>query len=165
MLKTKELYDQELKEARATLTKVDWYSPSIVAAVFKCDDCQSELIEQIDPQNDKQDLVEFHCKTCGGKPKLADTIERTLEDIYGHESYYRQKDSGENGPIYQCPACNKDTLVEGEDACANCSEPLDYETECTRCNAEISIQDYLDGLDNGLCSYCSHVAEKMMRDD
>lgn len=49
MLETKELYDQELKAARATMEKVGWHSPSIAGA-FKCESCQQELVEQIDPR-------------------------------------------------------------------------------------------------------------------
>lgn len=165
MLDTKELYDQELREAQATLASVAWHSASIVGTNFKCDACQSELIEQIDPENQRQDWVELRCRTCGSVADLSNAIVRCLEDLYGGEAYMRHKDAGEDGPIFQCPTCNKEALVESEATCANCNEPFDYESECYRCGAGIGIQDYLDGCDEGLCSYCAYVSEKVMRED
>lgn len=165
MLQTKELYDQELRSARDTLAKVKWYSTTIDGTHLKCLECHSELIEQIEPDNERQNLVELRCKTCGSKPDLADTIEATVEAIHGIDAYVRYKDGGEEGPIYQCPACDRACLIEGEETCANCNEPLDYINECFRCGTDIGIQDYLDGLDSGLCSYCDYQAEKVMRDD
>lgn len=165
MLETKELYDQKLKEARATLEKVEWHSPSISAELITCGNCQSELVEQIEPDNESQDCVELRCKTCGEDIDRADAVERVIVKMYRSESYTRFKDAFEDGPIYTCPACDRTTLVEGEDGCANCSEPLDYTDECGRCGEGISIQDYLDGLDEGLCSYCAHMQEKVMRED
>jgi len=165
MLATKELYDQELKEARETLSNVKWYSTSVDGGKFSCSECQSELIEQVDSENESQNCVELRCKTCGSEPGLSNAIERLLDDLYGAEAYSRYKDASEDGPVYECPACQEATLVEDEETCANCNEPLDYESECVRCSEGISIQDYLDGLDGGLCSYCNYVTEKAMRDD
>lgn len=165
MLETKELYDQELKEARATLSAVRWRSPSVDQGAFTCGDCHSELVEQVDPENESQSFAELRCRTCGSEISLPEAIERLLDEMYGAESYSRAKDGGGPGPVYDCPSCGHTTLVEGEDTCANCDEELDYDDECARCGEGISIQDYLDGLDEGLCSYCSHVTEKAMRDD
>lgn len=164
MLQTKELYDKELEDARQTLSEVSWYSASIVGH-FKCTACQQDLIAQIDPENQVQDHVELTCRTCGASPDLSASVEQALNDRYGIDAYKRYKDAHEDGPIYQCPACDKATLIEGEETCANCNEPLDYSDECVRCGNGITIQDYLDGLDDGLCSYCSYVTEKAMRDD
>ena len=165
MLETKEVYDQELKEARATFDKVAWHSPSIDASLLRCGDCKSELIEQIESGNESQDSVELRCRTCGARPEIADTIEQAVDSAYGVDAYTRAKEGGEDGPIYACPVCDRDTLIEGEDACANCGEPLDYSGECSRCGSGISIQDYLDGLDGGLCSYCAWQADKLAHDD
>ncbi|TWA75174.1 hypothetical protein FBZ83_12467 [Azospirillum brasilense] len=165
MLETKEVYDQELREVRATLAKVAWFSSSVDGAAFKCDRCGSELVEQIDPENESQDYIELRCRTCGANPNVSDLIERLLDERYGGEAYMRSKDTGEDGPIYQCPACARQTLIEGEQHCANCNESLDYESECVRCGESISVQDYIDGLDSGLCSYCAYVSDKVMHED
>lgn len=164
MLETKELYDQELKAARATMESVSWHSPSIAGA-FRCEACQQELVEQTDPENVEQDAVELRCRTCGEHPDLPAAIEAALDDLYGVDAYVRAKDGGGPGPIYSCPACDREALVEGEDACAVCNEPLDYEGECMRCGEGISIDDYLNGADEGLCPYCAYQTEKAMRDN
>ncbi|MEJ8629390.1 hypothetical protein P0F65_05205 [Sphingomonas sp. I4] len=99
MLRTKELYDTELREARATLEKVKWYSPSLNETVFTCHQCQSELIEQRDAENVFQSDVEFRCKTCGGYPELEDAIERALDEAYDLEAFIRAH-SGEEMARY-----------------------------------------------------------------
>lgn len=164
MLETKELYDQQLAEARATLIAVKWFSASINEKSFKCDECQSELIEQVDPDNDDQKDTQLRCKTCGVFNDIDEAVEKAVDRMYGAESYMRAKDAGEDGPIYTCPSCEYETVIEGEGACAACGDALDYSDECVRCGEGISIRDYLDGMDEGLCSYCSYVKEKMMNE-
>lgn len=164
MLDTKELYDQELAAARATMAQVSWYSSSITGA-FQCAACQQELIEQTDADNEDQAHVELRCKTCGASPDLSDAIEAALDDLYGAEAYIRAKETSEPGPVYTCPACDRETLVETDDVCANCNEPLDYNDECMRCGNGISIEDFLNGADSGLCPYCAYQTEKAMHDD
>lgn len=165
MLETKELYDHQLAEARATLEAVKWFSPSINERSFRCDECQSELIEQLVPGNDNQRLVELHCKTCGADHDIDDAVERAVDRLFGGDSYIRAKETGESGPVYTCPACERETLLEEEGGCASCGEALDYQSECMRCGEGIPIQDYLDGIDEGLCSYCAYIKEKVMGDD
>ncbi|AEG50069.1 hypothetical protein Sphch_2408 [Sphingobium chlorophenolicum L-1] len=164
MLETKELYDLELAASRSTIAPIQWFSGSILDEHIKCPFCGSELVEQEDPNNARQDFAHLRCRTCGERVETADAIEKAVEDIYGGDTYIRYKDSFESGPVYECPVCNRAALIEGEGSCACCDEPLDYESECARCGDGISIQDYLDGLDEGLCSYCSYISEKVMRE-
>jgi hypothetical protein len=164
MLETRELYEHELKEAKATLVRVQWHSETVSTATFKCTDCESELMEQLDPENSLQHAVEFRCRSCQATPEVGDVIEATIENAFAFDAYTRAKETGEEGPIYQCPACERDCYVETEDSCANCNESLDYESECMRCSNGISIQEFLDGNDTGLCGYCSYVADKVMRE-
>lgn len=164
MLEVKEVYDQELREARATLEEVNWFSASLADARLVCSECGSELIEQIDVENQNQSLVELRCRTCGSEPKIADVIEQAIDELYGADAYLRAKETGEPGPVHSCPACSRETLVEDEDRCANCGEPLDYQSECGRCGAFISVDEYLGGADGGVCSYCNYVMDKVMRE-
>lgn len=165
MLETKELYDHQLAEARGTLEQVQWYSPSINEKSFRCIDCQSELIEQIQSDNQRQQAVELRCKTCGAFHDIDDGVEQAVERLFGVDSYIRAKETGESGPIYTCPSCEREALLEEEGGCACCGEALNYNSECLRCSGTIEIQEYLDGLDEGLCSYCSYVKDKMMREE
>lgn len=164
MLEERALYDHEFTAARASLTAVTWHASFMADAKLKCGDCGSELLEQLDADNTSQGCVEFRCRNCGATPESEGVVEAAVDDAYGMEAYLRVKEAAEDGPIYDCPVCNRHTYLEEEDICANCGEGLDYERECMRCNTHISIQDYLDGMDNGLCGYCSHQAEKVMRE-
>lgn len=165
MLEAKEVYDQELRNARETLGPIKWRSPSLSDAQLACTECGSELVEQIEPDNESQDCAELRCKTCGCTPLLPDVIEQAFERMFGGEAYIRAREGGGDGPVYSCPACSRETLFEKDDECASCGEPLDYRSQCARCGEGISIQDFLDGLDGGLCSYCAYVSNKAMEDD
>lgn len=164
MLETRELYEHELKEAKATLAGVQWHSGTVSTATLKCLDCESELLEQVDPSNSRQEAIEFRCRSCQAMPDVGDVIEATIENAFAFDAYTRAKETGEEGPIYRCPACERDCYVETEDTCANCNESLDYQSECMRCFNGISIQEYLDGNDSGFCGYCNYVSDKVMRE-
>lgn len=164
MLQTRELYEHELQDAKSSLATVQWYSPTVAAATLKCPECESELLEQLDPDNTDQSLISLRCRSCQATPEMADIVEAIIDDAWGAEAYIRMKDVGEEGPIYDCPACDRACLVDTEAACANCNEKLDYEAECARCFSAISIQDFLEGNDTGLCGYCNYQLEKVMRE-
>ena len=165
MLATKELYDQEVAAARETYAKVEWYSASLADVTLKCTDCQNELVEQSDPENEEQSDMDLRCRSCGASLDIGDIIEKALDELYGREAYSRAKDTGEEGPLYQCPSCQHETIVEDEDRCAACGESTDYDDECSRCGNGISLSEYLGGCDEGLCSYCAWQTEKAMRED
>ena len=165
MLSEKTVYDEELKAARDTLSKMDWFSSSLDASRFRCLECDSRLIGQLDADNDDQALIAFKCRSCGAEPDGADLIEDAIDKMFGGEAYTRAKETGEDGPVYRCPACGRETLLEADEACANCNEPVDYQSTCQLCGEHIPLSDYLDGVDGGLCSYHSWQADKAMRDD
>lgn len=161
MLETKDLYEHQLKEAKQTFSEIKWYSPKLQDLPFKCKSCKSEIIEQLDPENNIQEYIEFHCRTCGEKIENSDMIEFTLDELFGGDAYTRAKEGMDSGPIFECPVCNKNTLIEEELSCANCGEEIDYTSECIRCTGGISLEDYLGGLDEGLCSWCAHMSQKI----
>lgn len=165
MLSEKAVYDAELKSARDTLSKVQWFASSIDASKFRCLECESRLIGQVDVDNDDQTAIAFKCRSCGAEPDGADLIEDAIDKMFGGDAYLRAKETGEDGPIYQCPACDRQTLLETEENCANCNEPIDYQSTCQLCGEHIPLSDYLDGIDGGLCSYHSWQADKVMHDD
>lgn len=164
MLQERALYDHELAAARASLSTVAWHASFLGDAKLKCGDCGSELLEQIHAENAAPSCVEFRCRNCGATPPTADIIEAAVDDAFGVDEYLRAKDAGEEGPIYDCPVCERHTYLEDEAICANCGEGLDFTSECFRCGTAISVQDYLDGMDEGLCGYCTHQFEKVMQE-
>lgn len=165
MLETKDLYDQEVREARQTYAGIDWYSESMGRAQLKCPECGNELVEQVDAMNEKQEDMELRCRSCGVFPENADVIEQAIDDLYGADAYIRAKESGEDGPVHQCPSCERNTLVEDEERCASCGEGTDYDSDCARCGSGISLSEYLGGADEGLCPYCAYMTDKAMQDD
>lgn len=164
MLEERTVYEQEWAAARATFASVKWHAAFMGDATLHCPDCGSELLEQSAPENTAQSRIQLRCRNCGATPDTGDAIEAAVEAVFGAEAFLRARDAAEDGPIYECPACERPTLVESEDLCASCGEGLDYKRECCRCSNRISIQDYLDGLDGGLCGYCAHQADKVMRE-
>lgn len=164
MLEERALYDQELRAARASLATVAWHAAFMTDAKLKCIECGSELLEQIHADNASQNCIEFHCRNCGATPERDDVVEAAVEEAYGADQYINAKEGGGEGPIHDCPACSSHAYLEDEAICANCGETLDFESTCARCHSPISIQDYLDGMDGGLCGYCTHLSEKVMRE-
>jgi hypothetical protein len=160
MLGVRELYKTELMRCRSTLDNVQWFSPTVAEKHLHCNKCGSDLIEQRDPSNTNQEELELICRTCGLEPEwdsaIADAVWRALSS----ESYERFKDTGELGPIYECPSCQLDAYIDTEDACAVCGETFEYKSECSRCFTGIPIDDALAGFNAGLCSYCTNVLSK-----
>ncbi len=164
MLKERSLYDHEKAAARANLSKVKWHADFLADVEFDCASCGWDLIEQIDPENQSAVSVEFRCRQCGDEPELGSVIEAAVDKVYGAEGYLRAKDGGGDGPVFRCYECSLETYLEEEDVCAHCGETMDFERNCARCHARITIQDYLDGLDSGLCGYCSNLLDKVMQE-
>jgi DNA-directed RNA polymerase subunit RPC12/RpoP len=160
MLNVRELYEAELTRCRATFAAVDWVSATVAKKHLRCDECGSDLIEQRDATNADQEKMSLVCRNCGDQPSWDDAIADAVDRALSGEAYIRIKDAGESGPIYNCPACERHTYIDFENACAVCAETFDYEATCARCSNGIPLEDALDGFDEGLCSYCTHVMSK-----
>lgn len=160
MLDVRALYETELARCRATLAGVEWVSATVAEKHLRCQECGSDLIEQRDSANTDQEALALVCRSCGAEPDWDDAIADAVDRALSNEAYDRFKDTGESGPIYDCPACERHTYIDFEDACAACGETFDYETECMRCFNGIPLEDALAGFDEGLCSYCTHVMGK-----
>lgn len=160
MLEVRELYEAELARCRATFDDVDWVSSTVAEVHLRCTECGSDLIEQRDTANSNQEELQLICRSCGAQPDWDEAIVEAVDRALTYETYERFKDSGESGPIFDCPACNRWAYIDFERACAACGESFDYESECIRCSSGIPLEDALDGFDEGLCSYCTHIMNK-----
>lgn len=160
MLEVRALYEAELARCRATLAGVIWVSTTVAEKHLRCQECGSDLIEQRDSANTDQEALALVCRSCGAEPDWDDTIADAVDRALSGEAYIRIKDAGETGPIYNCPACERHTYIDFENACAVCAETFDYEATCARCSNGIPLEDALDGFDEGLCSYCTHIMSK-----
>ncbi len=163
MIETRHLYEAELKRCHGTFAEVEWRSDTIANANLRCPDCGSNLVEQIEPDNSKQEAIELKCGGCSKTPKTETVILITLEEELAGEAFIRVKDGGEDGPIFKCPECWEDGYVDFEEGCALCGHEIE-QVDCGRCSASLSMDDIIYGEDNGLCSYCSHMADKIMRE-
>lgn len=159
MLEARNLYEVELARCRATLAKVKWRSPTVASGHLRCKECESDLIEQHDSENTDQEKLVLTCQACGDNPSWDVAVTEAVERALDAEAYTRAKETGESGPIFDCPDCARPTYLEGENMCAACGYTFDWE-DCARCHASISLEDALDGFDSGLCSYCANLLDK-----
>jgi len=160
MLEARDLYAAELTRCRETVRAVAWFSPTVERTGLRCTECSSALVEQRDPANADQVSMELTCTGCGEDLDHDEVIVAVVDHALGGEAYIRFKDSFESGPIYDCPNCSAAAYIDTENACAACGETYEWEAECARCYADISMEDAVAGFDNGLCSYCTHLMEK-----
>jgi hypothetical protein len=160
MLEARDLYAAELHRCRQTLRSLAWRSATVERAGLRCTACSSALVEQRDPGNTDQGEMELTCAGCGVDLDTDAVIVEVVDHALAGEAYMRFKDAAESGPIYDCPNCSNAAYIDTEDACAVCGETYEWETECVRCYAEITMEDALAGFDNGVCSYCAHLFEK-----
>lgn len=162
MLEERNLYDYEKAAARGSFALVNWHANFLADFEFECTACGWDLIEQVDAKNTSPDSVEFRCRQCGDEPERGDVIEAAVNKAFWADGYLRAKDGDGDGPVFQCQECSLETYLEEDDVCAHCGETMDFTRTCFRCHNTISIQDYLDGLDSGLCGYCSNLRDKVM---
>lgn len=160
MLDVRALYERELARCRSSLAGVDWVSSTVANQYLRCSECGSDLIDQRNAQNTDQQDMSLVCRNCGAEPDWDDAIVDAVDRALGGEAYIRAKDTGESGPIYDCPSCDRHAYIDEEDACAVCGETFEYEHECARCHGGIPLEDALAGFSEGLCSYCTYIANK-----
>jgi transcription elongation factor Elf1 len=160
MLETRELFDAELGACQATLDNIAWRSATVLEAKLICPECDSNLIQQADSQNTDQDEAMLSCRACGAQPDMADVIEKTLDDALAAEAYLRAKDAGEDGPVYDCPSCDKAAFIDFEDGCAVCGYTTTSSGFCAVCGEPIPLSELLAYPDIKLCSYHQYAMNK-----
>jgi hypothetical protein len=163
MLATRALYEAELAGCRGTFAKVKWRSGTIGGKGLACSSCGSALVRQEDAANADQARMNLNCRACGEDLEVGDAIEATLAKVLAGESFIRAKDAGEDGPIFSCTECGKDTYIDFEEGCANCGHQYE-DVECARCGNLLSMDEIIHGDSTELCSYCSNMMEKIMRE-
>lgn len=160
LLAARDLYEAELARCRQTLAAVNWISATVEEAHLRCTECGSDLVEQREVDNTAQERMDLVCLRCGEALASERVIVEAVDRALSPEAYERFKDTLESGPIYDCPECANAAYIDTENACAVCGHVFEWEAECGRCHADISMEDAIAGLDDGLCSYCTHLFEK-----
>ncbi len=146
----KEIEDRCLKSIES-LTDVPGAAEGALDDV-ECPNCTSGLMAASEGSYWE---VEFTCRACGTTADLCVVMPKALANVY-----VLVDPRGESEPdIGTCPHCVNDAFHVGEDICLVCGEGRAHE-RCDRCDAELS----LDEQESGLCGYCDHVYEKVMRE-
>ena len=78
MLEVRAFYEQARDECRATFEKVEWQSAILEDVPRECPNCQSDLVEQKNPENRKQEDVEARCRSCGTSISAESLIENSV---------------------------------------------------------------------------------------
>lgn len=160
MLQVHDLYEAELARCRATFDGMDWASSTVAEKHLRCTECGSDLVEQRDIANSDQEALQLVCRSCGAEPNWENAVVDAVERALSNEAYYRLQDTGDSGPIFTCPACDRNAYIDFEYICAVCGDSFEYEHECMRCSSDIPLEDALAGFDGGLCGYCTHIMNK-----
>jgi hypothetical protein len=153
MLHNRALFDAELAECDKTFDEVEWVSDTVSAAKLVCPECSSNLVQQMDPANVAQEEMELSCRACGAALDNGDVIEATVDDALGAEAYIRAKDAGEDGPIFDCPECQRTCFIDLENRCANCGYFPHASEGCAICGEAFPLAELLSNPEMMLCSY------------
>ena len=160
LLLTANVFQKELEVCHEEMNKVSWDSEALEDAYEKlrCSSCGSALIKPIDAEASLESL-ELECVSCGQVTAFESVAEELLNEYFGSDIYEHFTSGGEL-PLSTCPECYKETYVISEDKCALCKGSREYDS-CYRCGATLDTSEQELG---GLCGYCHHVSEKVMRE-
>lgn len=161
-LDTAEVYSKEKEECTNSMNAIAWKSDVLSKSIknLRCPSCQSELIKPCNIDIDKPAYDAYcSCISCNNEFLLEENIlEELIDEHMAAEVCYAFKD-GDNSPLEKCYHCGHESYIVKEDQCAICFEEKEYE-DCFRCGETLSDEE--QELSSMLCSYCSHMFEKLM---
>lgn len=161
IIEENDLYQKEAERCCNTFLLVSWISPAISGTYFNCPKCYSELIEQINPKNVDQDLIQTRCLSCGYEGDCIEIIQFALQDIVGTDLLRRDYET----PIQPCPSCNNDgVFFADEGLCANCGAE-DGEARCGICDDPLGTDWLEQGGGEGTCFSCERLQYVSSKDD
>lgn len=162
ILKQRAAFDKVQAKCIASLESVDWPADVFNLDRLVCPECGSSLLGQEDPENDDREDVIGKCHQCSEEIAFEKTMELIVTASYEVDAYIMAKE-GLNPAITDCPECMAAAYVETGDVsvCFVCGESV--AGECIRCSTPIDVHEY-NFESPELCSYCAHMAEKVMRE-
>lgn len=116
----KAFYDREFASCQEDLHKVDWKSPTLVAAIpqMACTDCQSKLIR---PGVVGAPVFEtdFICTRCSTRMTYDLVVEEVLGKVFFSEQYEALTRGGDT-PLEGCSECYRPTFIVADNRCGAC---------------------------------------------
>lgn len=163
MLEVEGLYKEELSACNKTLSEIKWFSKTLDKSELTCPDCSSKLIEQLDPENEDQEAINFKCRSCGSEPDRDKLLVNAIHEATWALGHIRYSETGDSGPLFTCPNCGEHAIIDFEMQCALCAHEI-AEDYCSRCGESFTMEELVDWDIGNLCSYCNHMMEKVMRE-
>jgi uncharacterized CHY-type Zn-finger protein len=163
LLSTAEVYGKEKDDCINSMNRIQWKSDVLSKSLknIRCPSCHAELVKPFQVDVDKPAYeASFICGSCSNEFIIGEEIlvELIGESMAG-EIHYAFKDGG-NLPLENCYQCGNESYIVEEDQCAICFEEKEYEN-CSMCGEALSDDEY--DL-SGMCAYCSHRFDKVMRE-
>lgn len=142
---------QEHHKEALTLAVKQASMVSLESELVECPSCREKTMV-ISDSNDK-----CHCYMCGYEAKGETAAREYLFNIEGVDEYSIVKDGGEY-PLYICPECGKESLIEKDNTyvCFSCRMiyPATEIQFCSECNNPYWVAKDEREDDIGLCSAC-----------
>ena len=166
MLDVNEVYEEELAACQATFSHVEWKFAVPDGVGPECLKCGSDLVEQVEPNNEAQNAARGKCRSCGDEMAAEAVVECLVGRQYWLLDHLSSKDGGQR-VLYTCPLCSLETYVneyddEGEvTGCVHCDFKLG---NCRMCGNDLMPGD-LYGDREDVCSYCGYKLAKLMERD
>jgi len=160
LLEVSEVYYAEEKACKESIEAIDWKYNSVEESLvnLRCAQCHSSLIQAPYPE-DVYPTINLKCKSCSEEFCFDDVVEQCINDSLAGEAIIAGMEGGES-PYDTCPECDKGTFIYSENCCVACDYEMQY-TNCYRCEASLGMDDQYN---EGLCSYCQHLWEKMEKE-
>ena len=157
MIDVRGVYEAELAACRSTFDKIAWPAGVPIMLQFNCQECQSDLVAQQDPDNTSHAMIECRCRLCGHEFSAEEAIGRWLECYLEAESHIAAMEAGDQ-PVEECPECSLSTylLTDEHVGCVWCGFALD---ECIRCMTGLTPVN-VSPDSHRLCGYCYHLTWK-----
>ena len=83
MLDIHDFYERELDFCRKSFDEVEWPSQYLTKVEISCTECDSDLVEQVDPKNKCYQSLQCRCRRCGNKISPNEAMETALQSNGG----------------------------------------------------------------------------------
>lgn len=160
MLEAREFFERLHNESSRTFAPIKWAMPILAEVEWQCPSCGSQLLAQVDPDNDSQEDMKCRCRACGETSDPVDVVQAGLEKHFEIDNFLAAKDGGDP-PVQTCPDCGLTTYVMAADehGCAWCGGKT--RGACNLCGEELT-PNTVSWEDSDVCAHCHHV---MTRDN